>query len=72
MTLPDEHEPDATSDVTWRRTALVDSGLAPALASSLARRRRTDLHALIELVEIGIDPPLALRLTRPLDHGMGA
>jgi hypothetical protein len=67
MTLPDEHEPDVTSDVAWRRTALVDSGLPPALASSLARRRRTDLHALIELVEVGIDPSLALRLTQPFD-----
>jgi hypothetical protein len=51
----------------WRRERLVRSGFPPALAASLAAERGWDLHALIELVERGCPPELAVRILAPLD-----
>lgn len=56
--------------VTWRRDQLVDGGFRLALASQLARDERFDLHALIELVERGCPPELAVRILAPLDDGL--
>jgi hypothetical protein len=53
--------------VTWRRQQLLDAGFALALASSLAHDGRYDLHALIELVELGCRPELAVRILAPLE-----
>ena len=50
----------------WRREQLVRSGFAPRQASALAGDRRFDLHALIELVERGCPPALAIRILAPL------
>jgi hypothetical protein len=55
--------------VRWRRDQLVDSGFALPVAARLAKDARYDLHALIELVEQGCVPELAVRILAPLDLG---
>jgi len=52
----------------WRRDQLVAAGFEPALALELAQDRRYDLHALIELVEGGCPPRLAVRILAPLEE----
>jgi hypothetical protein len=52
----------------WRNEQLVRTGFAPSLAAAIARDRRYDLHALIELVERGCEPTLAARIIAPLDE----
>jgi hypothetical protein len=60
-----EHEPD---DVfAWRRSQLVRSGFPQRLAGRVAYDGHYDLHRLIELVEHGCPPELALRIMAPLD-----
>ena len=51
----------------WRREQLIEVGFTPAAASRLAEDPRYDLHALIELVERGCPPVLAVRILAPLD-----
>ena len=53
--------------VRWRREQLTESGFPPSVAARLAADERYDLHALIELVERGCRPELALRILAPLD-----
>jgi len=61
-------QPDTDDVVGWRREQLVRSGFPPALASQLADDWRYDLHRLIELVERGCSPELAVRILAPLDQ----
>ena len=57
-----------TEDVIgWRRRRLLTAGFPEPLARSLARDGRYDLHALIELVERGCDPLVAMRILAPLE-----
>jgi len=59
-----EHKPD---DVfAWRRSQLVRSGFPQRLAGRVAHDGQYDLHRLIELVERGCPPELALRILAPL------
>jgi hypothetical protein len=60
-------ELEADSVVAWRRRQLVDSGFPLPLATRIAKDGRYDLHALIELVERGCEPELALRILTPLE-----
>lgn len=53
--------------VGWRREQLVDTGFPLPLADSLARDPRYDLHAVIELVEQGCPPELAVRILAPIE-----
>jgi hypothetical protein len=53
--------------VIWRREQLVQSGLPLSLAARLAQDPRYDLHALIELLERGSPPELAIRILAPLE-----
>ena len=53
--------------VRWRREQLVHSGFPFPVAARLAKDSRYDLHALIELVERGCPPALAVRILAPLD-----
>jgi hypothetical protein len=53
--------------VEWRREQLVRSGFPVVTAARLAGDARYDLHALIELVERGCRPELAVRILAPLD-----
>jgi hypothetical protein len=52
----------------WRQERLVEAGVPPVLASVLARDERRDLHALIELLERGCPPVLAVRILAPLEE----
>ncbi len=54
--------------VAWRRRQLLAAGLGLALSDDLARNCGIDLHALIELVERGCPPKLAVRILAPLEH----
>jgi hypothetical protein len=47
----------------------MEVGFTPATAARLAADLRFDLHALIELVERGCVPELAVRILAPLDDG---
>ena len=51
----------------WRRSQLVRSGFPHRLAAQVANDGRYDLHQLIELVEKGCPPELALRILAPLE-----
>jgi len=62
--------PDAV--VAWRRERLRAAGFGESLARALARDRRYDLHALVELSELGCPPETAARILAPLDAGPGA
>lgn len=56
----------------WRRDQLVAAGFEPPLAAAVAKRSGYDLHALIELVERGCPPELAVRILAPLDEESAA
>ena len=58
--------------VAWRRDQLTHAGFPLPLADRLARDGRFDLHALIELVERGCPPELAVRIAAPFDDGRAA
>jgi hypothetical protein len=53
--------------VAWRREQLAEAGFSLPLAARVAGDPRYDLHALIELVERGCDPELAVRIFAPLE-----
>jgi hypothetical protein len=66
-------ENDARQEVVrWRREQLTDSGFPLSVAGRLAQDARYDLHALIELVERGCPPHLAVRIVAPLDGEVAA
>ena len=54
--------------VVWRRQQLVEAGFSRELARRVADDSSYDLHALIELVERGCPPALAVRILAPLDE----
>jgi hypothetical protein len=54
--------------VAWRRAQLVHAGFSRSLAARVARDERYDLHELVELVEQGCTPALALRILRPTER----
>ena len=60
-------EPKQDDVIGWRRNRLLAAGFPEPLARSLARDGRYDLHALIELVERGCDPLVAMRILSPLE-----
>ena len=54
--------------IGWRRAQLELTGFPARLAADIALDARYDLHALIELVERGCRPELAVRVLAPLDE----
>lgn len=52
----------------WRCEQLVEAGFAQPLADSIAKNGRYDLHALIELVDRGCQPELAVRILAPVEE----
>ena len=54
--------------VAWRRAQLAEAGFSLLLAARVAGEPRYDLHGLIELVERGCDPELAVRILAPLEE----
>jgi len=63
---------EAHEVVSWRRHQLAQYGFPLPLASRLARDLRYDLHTLIELVERGCQPELAVRILAPLEDESAA
>ena len=59
---------DEEQVVAWRREQLVEAGFSPPLAARVASDPCYDLHAMIELVERGCDPELAMRILAPLEE----
>jgi hypothetical protein len=53
--------------IAWRRDRLLLAGFPARLASALAADPAYDLHALIELVERGCEPSLAVRILAPVE-----
>jgi hypothetical protein len=56
----------------WRRGQLTESGFPQTVAERLPEDARYDLHALIELVERGCRPELAVRTVAPVDDEVAA
>ena len=56
----------------WRREQLVLAGFPFPLAARIAKDPSYDLHRLIELVEAGCAPELAVRILAPLEPGKAA
>lgn len=54
--------------VRWRCEQLARVGFDAELASRLAWDARWDVHTLIELVERGCPPHIAVRIVAPLDE----
>ena len=67
MRVEQRHNRTAPEIVAWRRRQLVASGFESALAAEVARDAAFDVHALIELVERGCAPELAVRILAPLE-----
>jgi hypothetical protein len=59
---------DSAEVVAWRRRRLERAGFPARLARELAADPRTDLHAVLDLVDRGCPPRLAARILAPLDH----
>ena len=68
MRVEQREESTAAEIFGWRRRRLAEAAFPPALASRLARDPAYDLHALIELVERGCPPALAVRILAPLER----
>jgi len=58
--------------VRWRRQQLAHTGFSLPLAAQVVEDARYDLHALIELVERGCPPGLAVRILAPLERDSAA
>jgi hypothetical protein len=50
----------------WRRCRLLEAGFPAALADTVASDPRFDLHALLQLVDRGCPPGLAVRIVAPM------
>jgi hypothetical protein len=64
--------PPGAEVVRWRREQLLLSGFPLPLAARIAKDLGYDLHRLIEIVERGCSPELALRILAPLETGEAA
>ena len=66
--------PEAAVDeiVRWRRAQLTRAGFSLPRAAEIAADARFDLHALIELVERGCPPDLAVRILAPIEERSAA
>jgi hypothetical protein len=69
MRLEQRHRGTTPEILSWRRRQLVEAGFPRPLAREAAHDSAYDLHALIELVERGCPPELALRILAPLEAG---
>ena len=58
--------------VGWRCEQLVEAGFALPLAARVSTDPRYDLHALVELVERGCQPDLAVRILAPVEEESAA
>ena len=58
--------------VNWRQLELEQCGFPPSLAARVARDERYDLHQVIELVQQGCSPELAVRILSPVENSDSA
>ena len=72
MQTETRHEQAEREVARWRREQLVEAGFPVTLAERLSKDPRYDLHALIELVERGCRPDLAVRILAPLEDAKAA
>ncbi len=72
MSTETRHPQSQPDVVAWRREQLALSGFPLDEASRLAGDRRFDLHALVDLVDRGCSPELAVRILAPLEDGTDA
>ena len=52
----------------WRRCRLLEAGFPEGLAETAAADPQLDLHSLLQLVDRGCSPELAVRILAPLTH----
>jgi hypothetical protein len=52
--------------IDWRRAQLMRAGFEDDLATRAAADRAMDVHALLDLVDAGCPPDLAVRILAPL------
>lgn len=57
---------DLDAAIDWRRRSLLTAGFAPDAAAKVAADLRYDLHAMLQLVDRGCAPELAVRIVDPL------
>jgi hypothetical protein len=57
----------AARHVEWRARCLRSAGFEPSAAELIAHEAAFDLHALLELVDRGCPPALAVRILAPLE-----
>jgi len=69
MRVEQVNEQAGSEIVSWRRRQLVAAGFPGPLAAEVAHDAAYDLHVLIELVERGCSPELAVRILAPLEEG---
>jgi hypothetical protein len=65
---PLEGSPRSRSLARWRQQRLRVAGVPSPLARWVATRSRADLHQLLELIDRGCPPELAVRIVAPLDE----
>lgn len=58
---------DALTVVEWRKSELLHYGFPRELATRVALDERYDLHQLIDLVDHGCSPDLAVRILSPIE-----
>jgi hypothetical protein len=68
VSIETRHEQGDATVASWRRDQLVRAGFSLPDARGLARDPRYDLHSLLDLVERGCSPELAVRILAPLDE----
>jgi hypothetical protein len=68
-TPPPEPQVSPRRDIVrWRLRLLVDSGFPPEEAREVAGDPGVDVHAVLELMDRGCPPQLAVRIVAPLEH----
>lgn len=56
--------------IAWRYQNLLRAGFDADLATSTAENLRHDLHALLQLIDRGCPPQLAIRILEPSPSGV--
>ena len=59
---------EAKAVAAWRRQQLSAAGFDTPTAEALGRNLSVDLHALLDLVDRGCPPRLAVRILAPLEE----
>ena len=72
METKSRHEREVQEIARWRRERLAETGFPLPLARWIALDEQYDVHALIELVERGCPPELAVRILAPVDQERSA